>query len=374
MATRNLALALLFGSLSLSPVSSYHQCSSEEERSHPHLCSLLDLANDDSVSLAKEFKRCHFSAVIDDDFYSAGIQPRELINESNKVVGGGRSKSVPTVVAHGMGDSCFNDGMKSVTKAIGDRTNSYATCIPTGSNIAEDTVNGYLLDMDSSVDVFAEGVKADGELSGGFNAVGLSQGNALIRGYIQKYHGKEGYPLVKTFMSICGVNAGIGAFPNCDPHGGAMGTICRGLAEGLGSLAYNSFVQKNLFQANYYRDPTRTESPEYKKYSQLAQWNNEGDDIDHARNENFAKTESYVWIMATDDTIVWPKTGEIWEAMDPADPFHTLLPYNETKWFKEDTFGLAAADRAGKNHFESFEGQHIRFTKDELMGWVDKYF
>ena len=39
-----------------------------------------------------------------------------------------------------------------------------------------------------------------------------------------------------------------------------------------------------------------------------------------------------------------------------------------------DTFGLRTADEAGKNSFESFKGQHIRFTEAELNGWLDKYF
>ena len=38
-----------------------------------------------------------------------------------------------------------------------------------------------------SVDVFAAKIRADPKLANGFNAVGFSQGNSLIRGYIQKY-------------------------------------------------------------------------------------------------------------------------------------------------------------------------------------------
>jgi hypothetical protein len=37
------------------------------------------------------------------------------------------------------------------------------------------------------VDVFAAKIRADPKLANGFNAVGFSQGNSLIRGYIQKY-------------------------------------------------------------------------------------------------------------------------------------------------------------------------------------------
>ena len=62
----------------------------------------------------------------------------------------------------------------------------YSVCIPTGDTRIKDTINGFLLDMDSSVDVFAAAIKADPNLAGGFNAFGLSQGNNLIRGYIAK--------------------------------------------------------------------------------------------------------------------------------------------------------------------------------------------
>ena len=50
-----------------------------------------------------------------------------------------------------------------------------------------DTINGFLMTMDKSIDVFAQKIKADPKLANGFNALGLSQGNSLIRGYIQKY-------------------------------------------------------------------------------------------------------------------------------------------------------------------------------------------
>jgi hypothetical protein len=46
----------------------------------------------------------------------------------------------------------------------------------------------------------------------------------------------------------------------------------------------------------------------------------------------------------------------------------------QTTWYTGDTFGLKTADDAGKNFFESFAGQHIRFTEPELFGWLDKYF
>ena len=41
-----------------------------------------------------------------------------------------------------------------------------------------------------------------------------------------------------------------------------------------------SFVQKHLFQADYFRDPTKVGGDKYETYSQLAQWNNEGSSVD----------------------------------------------------------------------------------------------
>ena len=49
-------------------------------------------------------------------------------------------------------------------------------------------------------------------------------------------------------------------------------------------------------------------------------------------------------------------------------------PMPKTRWYLEDSFGLRTADEAGKNAFEQFAGQHIRFTMAELDGWLDKYF
>jgi hypothetical protein len=42
--------------------------------------------------------------------------------------------------------------------------------------------------------------------------------------------------------------------------------------------------------------------------------------------------------------------------------------------YQDDLFGLRTADMAGKNHWESFDGNHLGFTTEEFLGWIDKYF
>ena len=90
-------------------------------------------------------------------------------------------------------------------------------------------------------------------------------------------------------------------------------------------------------------------------------------------NENYGKTNRFVWIMAEEDRVVWPPEGEHWGAPNPSDPFDIIDPMNQTEWYRKDLFGLKAADENGKNHFESFSGNHLEFSLEEFDGWVKKY-
>lgn len=275
---------------------------------------------------------------------------------------------LPTVFMHGMGDSCFNPGMKQITEKTGEHVGSYAVCIPTGPDQGSDTSNGFFMTMDKNVEVFADAIKKDPKLAGGFNAVGFSQGNSIIRGYIQKYND----PPVSTWLSVHGTVVGVASFPNCNPSG-LLGPVCKLLDKFLvGPLAYTKLIQNKLFQADYFRDPTLVNSSSYKANSQIAQWNNEGDKFDPSIAVNFAKTKRFVMIKAEKDSMVYPHEGEWWGS------FHadgkTILSMKDTEWYKKDLFGLKTADQAGKIFFNSTKGNHLQFSAQELYGWIDTHF
>lgn len=356
------------------------ECNDNDRSIHPILCDMMDLVRLDPLAISQvlhDWAKAHHRLA---DITTT--RPLSRTDTIQRRLGSTRSTDsnsrtlevdVPVVLAHGMGDSCFNTGMQRITSHVSQLLHgAYTTCIPIGDSETEDTNNGYFLNMDASVEIFANAVRQNVKLNEGFHAIGFSQGNNIIRGYITKYND----PPVKTFLSINGVNAGEGAVPYCRPSSvaGIGMTMCDLLMEQASRAAYTEYAQKHSFQANYWRDPRPSEFPTYQKYAQLAKWNNEGlGGVNQTYKDNFLKTETYVWIMAMDDAMVWPKEGEQWGAPDPTNPFQHILPREETEWYINDLFGLKSAEEAGKNHYESFQGDHLQFSMEDFDGWVTKY-
>eukprot|EP01048_Picozoa_sp_COSAG05_P025522 COSAG05_NODE_6529_length_943_cov_0.727488_1_plen_139_part_10 len=85
---------------------------------------------------------------------------------------------VPVVFLHGMGDSGKNSGMKSLCKTASDKyPGMHSVC----SNVANG-MSSITTELHKQVQEFAAEVRADPKLAQGFTAVGLSQGNLVLRG------------------------------------------------------------------------------------------------------------------------------------------------------------------------------------------------
>ena len=75
--------------------------------------------------------------------YSASLQragdgwadPARPIKANEGAARGASVSALPSVTAHGMGDSCFNSGMKQITELIGSTLGTYAVCVPTGESL-----------------------------------------------------------------------------------------------------------------------------------------------------------------------------------------------------------------------------------------------
>jgi palmitoyl-protein thioesterase len=352
-------------------------CTDEERQHHPLLCHMMQRAEDDTDAFVQDVQSFASQHGLLVGEHWVDSTPRIGVAAKRRRLGGQESAQLPVVLAHGMGDSCFNDGMQHITQRVSELLGGvYTVCIPTGQSQAEDTKSGYFLNMDASVDVLAASIAADPQLQGGFHAIGFSQGNNVVRGYISRYN----TPSVHTFLSVNGVNAGVGAVPRCIPSSSQQVDaktsfdFCDYLMEQASRSAYSDFAQEHSFQANYWRDPRPSGYEMYQQYAQLAKWNNEAGFVNQTLKENWAKTQTFVWVLATEDGMVWPKEGEHWGAADPADPFHHIWPMEETPWYKDDLFGLRTAQEKSKNFFESFDGDHLQFTMEDFDRWIHTYF
>ena len=112
----------------------------------------------------------------------------------------------PTVLMHGLGDAGSNAGMQSLAQSVMSAYNgSYAAAV----NVANGLLS-FLIPIADQIDEFAAAIKDDTKLWGQslINLVGLSQGGLIVRGYVERYAGRGGYPAVKNLVSICGVQNG----------------------------------------------------------------------------------------------------------------------------------------------------------------------
>lgn len=284
--------------------------------------------------------------------------------------------NTPVVLMHGMGDFAKNPlGMIPIKDKIAELAKTYVHSVEICSDptkledcVTQDQSNGFLMTMDHQVEQFARVVRADPKLKDGFNAMGMSQGNTLIRGYIEMYND----PPVKKFVSLHGPMMGVAGLPRCNMNG-TLSWICK-TVDGLASMgAYTEFVQSKLAQANYLRDPK--DLTEYRKACQFLPYiNNEVDGKQNATyKSNFASLEKLVLVMAEDDTMVQPKVSEHFGFFKDGSTSETIA-MEDAPWYTENWFGLKDLNEAKKIDLFSTPGDHLRFTMEFLEKMVTTYF
>lgn len=85
------------------------------------------------------------------------------------------SGPTPVVLWHGMGDSCCNPlSLGSIIKLIQSQLTPapYVHSIRIGSNIEEDTANGFFMNVNDQIDYACKLLNNDKNLSQGYHAIG----------------------------------------------------------------------------------------------------------------------------------------------------------------------------------------------------------
>jgi len=162
--------------------------------------------------------------------------------------------------------------------------------------------------------------------------------------------------------------AGVGSFPGCSIDK----SFCRAFAELLGALAYHPKVQDHLAQANYFRDPFRTEDFLTGAIF-LPDINNEDTTANATYSSQWASLDSVCLVKAMGDTVVIPNDSE-WFGFFQENSFDDVWDFKDTPWYANDLFGLQTLDKNGKVFFNATTDNHLDFETDYLLDLVGIYF
>ncbi|EGD79194.1 palmitoyl-protein thioesterase 1 [Salpingoeca rosetta] len=261
----------------------------------------------------------------------------------------------PTVLWHGMGDTCclpFSMGAvkKEIEKHLPD---IYVYSIMLGKNEIEDEFEGFFGNVNTQVDNICTKLKSDPNLKNGFNAVGFSQGGQFLRAYVQRCND----PPVHNLVTLGGQHMGVTDIPHCTA---TNATLCQLMAEALSVGAYVDGIRNYSVQAQYFRSAF-----EYKKYLEknifLADLNNERATKNATYKQNLASLNRFVLIEFSEDTMVVPRESSQFGYFKEG-AMKEIVPMRQQPIYTEDWIGLQQLDKDNRIVEKKCPGDHLQFT------------
>ena len=267
----------------------------------------------------------------------------------------------PLVIWHGMGDTCCNPiSIGKIMKGIEIMAPGiYIHSLKIGDSTFADAMNGFFLEVNKQIEMACNIIGNDSNLSGGYNAMGFSQGGQFLRAVAQRCPS----PPMKILLSVGGQHQGVYGFPRCDAE---ESTLCWVVRKILNLGAYSNIAQENFVQSEYWHDSNNEK--EYREKSNfLSRINLERDtQSDQQDKLNLLKLKLIVLVMFSNDTMVEPKESEWFGFYSPGDT-KVIIPLNESAIYLQDRLGLKEMDIDKKLRFIDCPTDHLQFTEEWFM-------
>mmetsp|Transcript_123834 Transcript_123834/g.396401 ORF Transcript_123834/g.396401 Transcript_123834/m.396401 type:complete len:301 (+) Transcript_123834:57-959(+) len=205
--------------------------------------------------------------------------------------------------------------------------------------------------MEPQLEAVIAAIKADGNLSKGFNFYGESQGALLARAYVTVAND----PPVHNLIALNGPQAGVGECPKVEFPG--VKQLC-------GDLSTDLRIYHWPFCAfcSYWRG--KNEAMYLKNSGWVADINNDRT-INQTRRQNMLSLNQYMATVALQDEVVQPSYSAwhtYWYWGD--DSRSKIMPLYETEGYKSDALGLRSLAERGALILNSFDGRHLGYTMD----------
>ncbi|WOO85888.1 Palmitoyl-protein thioesterase 1 [Vanrija pseudolonga] len=275
----------------------------------------------------------------------------------------------PLVIWHGLGDTAHSEGMDAFAERVRELYPGiyvHNVVAPRDASSSEESRAGWWGSAVGLGEDVCEQLSEIDELAGGFDAIGFSQGGLFIRYYAQYCND----PPVRNLITFGSPHFGIAALIPCpDPPTVACTLAARAAKAGI----YTGWAQRNLIQAQYYRDPARLD--EFLLANQFIRaLNGEGgldDDGEPTGREHgglgLGQVENVVAIAFDEDETVVPGLSAHWATIDTNNA-STVVPLKEQQLYQDDLIGLRALDKKGRLHLLTCPGRHMEIGGDGECG------
>jgi len=232
--------------------------------------------------------------------------------------------------------------------------------------IKDDQKAGWFGNVNLQLGNVSEQLASIPELSGGFDAVGFSQGGQFFRAYVERYNS----PPVHNLITVGSQHMGVSDLPLCSP----WDVFCQLARRAAKGGVYSEWAQENLVQAQYFRDPSHL--PSYLSSNKfLASINNElPESINTTYAANFKSLNKFVMVLFLQDKTVVPKESSWFGSYAPPppeedssdlgkNPFEKkIIPMRMQPLYTEDWIGLKTLDERGGVVLETCEGEHMQLS------------